>query len=106
MIEDVEPRQVAERMRSSQPPVLVDVREDWERGIAALPGSVHIAMGQIPQRLSELPRDREIVLYCHHGGRSRQVAQWLEWQGYDRLANLQGGIDEWSQTVDPEIPRY
>jgi rhodanese-related sulfurtransferase len=86
--------------------LLVDVREDWERELASIPGSLHVPMGEVPARVDELPRDREVILYCHHGGRSLQVARWLEWQGYDRLANLEGGIDGWSQDVDPETPRY
>lgn len=106
MIDNLTPRQAAERLRGDDPPLLVDVREDWERDLASLPGAVHLPMGELPARLGELPRDREIVLLCHHGARSLQVAQWLSWQGYDRLANLDGGIDEWSRQVDPETPRY
>jgi rhodanese-related sulfurtransferase len=105
MIEPLHPRQAAERLQTGDCLVL-DVREDWEREIAAIPGSQHIPMGEVPARLDELPGDRPIILYCHHGARSLQVARWLEWQGYDRLANLEGGIDEWSQQVDPETPRY
>lgn len=105
MIEHLEPRQAAERLQGDDC-VVVDVREDWERGVAAIPGSRHIPMGEVPGRLDELPADRDIILYCHHGARSLSVARWLERQGYDRLSNLEGGIDEWSRQVDPEIPRY
>lgn len=106
MIEDLTPNEVAERLSTDSPPLLVDVREDWERELAAIPGSIHIPMGQLPTRITELPTDREIVLTCHHGARSLQVAQWLEAQGYDELGNLEGGIDAWSEQVDPSIPRY
>jgi rhodanese-related sulfurtransferase len=105
MIQHLGPQQVAERLGSGTA-VVLDIREAWEREIALIPGSAHIPMGELPARVDELPRERDIILYCHHGGRSLQVAHWLERQGYDRLANLDGGIDEWSLTVDPETPRY
>jgi len=106
MIDRLSARQVADRLDAEDPPVLVDVREDWERQIASIPGSVHIPLGELPARAGELPSDRPLVLHCHHGGRSMQAAQWLTAQGHDRVANLEGGIDDWSLTVDPEIPRY
>lgn len=106
MIDHLGPRQVAERLRSDEPPLLIDVREDWEREIAAIPDSRHVPITEMGTRLDEFPPDRDIILYCHHGARSLQVARWLEWQGYDRLANLEGGIDAWSLHVDPQTPRY
>ena len=106
MIDNLDPRQAAERLEGDDPPLLVDVREHWERKIASIPGSLHLPMGEMPARVGELPRDRELILLCHHGARSQQVGQWLEQLGYDRLANLDGGIDEWSRHLDPEIPRY
>lgn len=86
--------------------MLIDVREGWEREVASLPGSVHIPLGELPARAGELPSDRAIVFQCHHGARSLQAAEWLTAQGHDRVANLEGGIDAWSLTVDPDTPRY
>lgn len=106
MLEEIAPPSAAERLRGPEPPLLVDVREPWERELASIPGSMGLPMSEAAQRLEEFPRDRDIIVHCHHGGRSAQTAAWLESQGYTRLANLAGGIDEWSQTVDPEIPRY
>lgn len=106
MIEDLTASQVAERLASDAAPLLVDVREPWEREAAAIPGSLHIPMAEIPQRLGELPADRDVVVYCHHGARSMRVASWLAQQGYHRVANLSGGIDGWSLQVDQTIPRY
>ncbi|MGH8886436.1 MAG: rhodanese-like domain-containing protein [Egibacteraceae bacterium] len=106
MIEELEPRQVAERLCGSDPPLLVDVREPWEHQTAAIGGARHIPLGALPSRVDELPRDRPIVLHCHHGGRSMQAARWLELNGYPRLVNMNGGIDAWSQTVDETVPRY
>jgi adenylyltransferase/sulfurtransferase len=54
----------------------------------------------------ELPRDKPILIHCHHGGRSMQATQWLRRNGNDRVANVAGGIDAWSQAIDPSVPRY
>ncbi|MBL8383068.1 MAG: sulfurtransferase [Burkholderiales bacterium] len=86
-------------------PVLLDVREAWEVQTAALPGIVHVPMRELPARVAELDAAREIVSICHHGGRSMQVALFLERQGF-RVHNLAGGMDAWSREVDPAVPRY
>ena len=86
-------------------PLLLDVREGWEVETAALPGITHIPMQEIPGRVAELDGDREIVSICHHGGRSMQVALFLERQGM-KVHNLSGGMDAWSREVDPTVPRY
>ena len=87
-------------------PLVVDVREPWEHEKARIDGATLIPMREIPARLSELPADRDIVVLCHHGARSAQVAAWLARNGLSRVHNLAGGIDAWSRTVDPAIPRY
>lgn len=106
MIEDLTPRQVAERLDTDAPPLLLDVREDWERQVASIDGSAHIPMGAVPGRFEELPEDRDIVVICHHGNRSRVVAEWLAQRGITRVTNLAGGIDAWASELDPDIPRY
>jgi sulfur-carrier protein adenylyltransferase/sulfurtransferase len=103
---DLTPADVADRLASDAPPTLVDVREDWERQVATIHPSVHIPLGELPARLSELPEDAELVLYCHHGARSLRAALWLEVQGFDDVGNLDGGIDAWSCEIDDTIPRY
>ncbi len=85
--------------------VLLDVREAWEFEQVHVAGSLHIPMGEIPDRLEELNSGRTYVVMCHHGGRSQQVAQYLGSQGY-AVANLAGGIDAWAATLDPRLPRY
>ena len=91
-------------------PVLLDVREGWEVQSASVRAQGFdlqwIAMGEIVQRLDEIPRDRPIACLCHHGMRSMQVARFLEQQGFEDVVNLQGGIDAWSSDVDPTVPRY
>jgi rhodanese-related sulfurtransferase len=86
--------------------MLLDVREGFERERSAIEGSVWIPMREIPSRAGELPADREIIVFCHHGSRSAQVAMYLLRSGHRRVRNLAGGIDAWSSLVDPSVPRY
>ena len=87
-------------------PLLLDVREQWEWDRARIEGARHIPMRDIPARVSEIDRDKEVVAICHHGGRSMQVAMFLEKNGFSKVHNLQGGVDAWSRTVDPAVPLY
>jgi rhodanese-related sulfurtransferase len=88
-------------------PVLLDVREPWEAETASIPGATLIPMGEITSRAyTELDPDAPIVVVCHHGARSLSVTMWLRSQGFDHAQSLAGGIDEWSRTIDPTIPRY
>lgn len=91
-------------------PIVLDVREPWEVQTASVKAQgfdlVHMPMASIPARLHELPRDRAIACLCHHGGRSAQVAYFLQNQGYDEVVNINGGIHLWSAEVDPSIPQY
>ena len=86
-------------------PLILDVREPWEIATASLDGTVNIPMGDIPSRLAELDPDRETIVMCHHGVRSAQVAMYLARNGFERVLNLAGGIDAWSD-VDSSVPRY
>ena len=91
-------------------PVLLDVREPWELRLAALrlPGAraLDIPMDELPARLNELPDDVPIVCLCHHGVRSAHVAAYLARAGFDEVWDVIGGIDAWSQEIDPSLPRY
>jgi rhodanese-related sulfurtransferase len=87
-------------------PVLLDVREPWEFQTCSIAGSVHIPMGEIPARAQELDPQAEHVVICHHGGRSMQVAMFLEKNGFVGVHNLAGGVDSWARTVDPSLPVY
>ncbi|MBS0320269.1 MAG: sulfurtransferase [Proteobacteria bacterium] len=88
-----------------EPPLVVDVREAWERDICALPGVHAIPLRELPARVAELPQDRDLVVVCHKGGRSAQACAWLSARGY-RTFNLAGGMDAWARTVDPGMRRY
>lgn len=85
--------------------ILLDVREPHEIALAKINPHIHIPMGTILVRHEELDKDTPIVVMCHGGVRSAQVCQYLEPLGYD-VTNLEGGIDAWSQLVDPSVPRY
>jgi adenylyltransferase/sulfurtransferase len=86
---------------------LLDCREPGEHQTANIAGAKLIPMREIPGKLAELePRNAHIVVHCHHGGRSLRVTQWLREQGFPNVQNMSGGIDAWSQIIDPKVPRY
>ena len=107
MIKDITPREFLDRRAGGADMTLLDVREDWETALAPVPADiVHIPMGQIADRLSELDPQQETVVICRSGGRSLQVAQFLSAQGFGSVSNLAGGILAWSRDLDPRIPQY
>lgn len=87
---------------------LLDVREPNEIEICSIADANAIAMNLIPLYLDQIPDNKTIVIYCHHGVRSYHVAQYLIANGFDetQLYNLKGGIDDWALTVDKLMPRY
>lgn len=98
--------EAARLLASSTPPLLLDVREPWEVETACVAGALCIPMGEVPTRLAELDKDRPVLVMCHHGRRSAQVAYLLERSGFREVINLGGGIDAWSEQVDPGVARY
>jgi len=107
MVNELAPRDFIERRAAGHPMTLLDVREDWETALAPVPTEVvHIPMGQIAERLEELDPKQETVVICRSGGRSLQVAHFLESQGFASISNLAGGILAWSRDIDPRIPQY
>jgi adenylyltransferase/sulfurtransferase len=105
MVHDINPATLQARLAEADPPLVLDVREAWEREIAHLPGTTDIPMGEVTGRLGELPRDRDIVVMCRSGGRSRKVAEYLDGKGY-RVSNLAGGILAWASDIDPTLKTY
>lgn len=85
---------------------LLDIRDDWERAIGSLAGSIDIPMSTLPESLDRLSPDSAVVVLCHHGMRSFQAALWLRDQGFENAFSVAGGIDAWSIEVDPSITRY
>lgn len=103
---ELAPREINARLESGEALVLLDVREPYELQISRLDHAIHIPMSQIASRRVEIPRDRPVVVFCHHGVRSSQVIEYLAAHGYTNLVNMQGGIDAWARQVDPSIPLY
>ena len=102
----IEPTALKSRLDRGESVFVLDVREAFEIFLAPFPGATHIPMGDIPSRLTELDPDCETVVVCHHGFRSAQVAMYLARMGFERVLNLSGGIDAWSEDADPSTPRY
>ncbi|KQX05601.1 MULTISPECIES: ThiF family adenylyltransferase [unclassified Leifsonia] len=98
--------ELATMLASAQPPVLLDVREDWEAEIAELPGSIRIPFGELGSRVGELDPSAPVVVYCHHGVRSAHALVYLEQSGFAQASHLAGGIEDWAASVDPGMKRY
>ena len=106
MIEEINAVDAA-KLKEQDPEVcFLDVREDMELEICRIDGALHIPMGTIPETFEQLPRSATIVVLCHHGMRSMQVAQFLQAQGFTDLKNLAGGIHAWAHSVDPNMAQY
>lgn len=104
---EITAQQLKEYLQVTQPaPLLLDVREPWEYEICHIEGAQLIPMQQIPQAFKTLDPQQEIVVICHHGRRSLQVAGYLERMGFTRLINLTGGVDAWAHDVDRSMPTY
>jgi rhodanese-related sulfurtransferase len=107
MVSELSPREFLDRRAAGLSMTLLDVREDWEVALAPVPAEhLHIPMGEVADRLGELDPARETVVICRSGGRSMQVANFLERRGFASVLNLAGGILAWSHDVDPNIPVY
>ena len=107
MLGELTPREFLDRRDAGEELTLLDVREDWEVKLAPVPThTVHIRMGEISDRIAELQPKMTTVVICRSGGRSAQVAQFLERQGFEKVFNLSGGILVWSRVIDPRIPQY
>jgi rhodanese-related sulfurtransferase len=88
--------------------VLLDCRESSEWDTARIEGASLLPMSELAERVGELngKQGDNVVVHCHHGGRSLRVAMWLRQQGFSRAKSMAGGIDKWSLEIDPSVPRY
>jgi rhodanese-related sulfurtransferase len=104
---EITPEELKQKLDSNESLTLLDVREPWEFQAAHIAGAKHIPMGEVPSRAhQELDPDDHIVVVCHHGVRSLNVANWLRQQGFEKAQSARGGIDHWSRTIDPTVPLY
>jgi rhodanese-related sulfurtransferase len=102
------PQELAGKLRSANPPRLLDVRQPEENAFVALPNSTLIPLGELAERMDEVEewKRNEVVVYCHHGIRSAQAVAQLRAAGFANVHNLAGGIDGWTDEIDPTLPRY
>lgn len=105
-INQVSATELKTRIQNEPHLLLLDVREPNEFQYASIENSVLIPLNQIPERLSELDPQQEMVVICHHGVRSSQACMYLVHSGFTNVSNLTGGIDAWSSDCDSSVPRY
>jgi rhodanese-related sulfurtransferase len=103
---EISPEIVSEMTQSEEEFVLLDVREDWEWERAHLEGAIHIPLSELSGRLGELHPELSIIVYCHKGEQSLDACLLLWEAGYRKVRALSGGIDLWSEVIDPEVPKY
>jgi adenylyltransferase/sulfurtransferase len=102
----ITPKELAARLREGDALQLVDVREDFEREICALPGAIPLPLGEVAARLGELDRGRETVVFCKSGRRSQTAMGHLTAGGFTNVRNLEGGILAWAREVEPAMRTY
>src|SRR2546429_3663559 len=103
---EMSPHQLKRKIDAEEPFELIDVREPFEYEIARIDGAKLIPLGEISERLNELSGERPIVVHCHTGKRSAQAVRLLQQRGFANVYNLEGGIDAWSDQIDPNVPKY
>jgi len=105
-VNPLQPIDLKKKLDNREDIFLLDVRQPWEFSLAAIEGSENFPQGEVVDRQQEFVFEEEIVVICHHGERSQTVAQELVESGFKKVHNLVGGIDAWSQVIDPTISRY
>jgi adenylyltransferase/sulfurtransferase len=105
-VPEIEAEELARRLASGTPPFLLDVREPWEWAVGSLAerGARLIPAGEVEERMGEIPKDRDVVVYCRSGGRSLSAARTLAAAGRGPVASLRGGITAWARDVEPGLP--
>jgi len=106
-MQEITAAELKRRMDAGDDIQLIDVRQPDEYAFAKIKGAKLIPLGEIVQRMSEIDRNKEIVLQCKAGGRSAKAIEMLERAGFEgKMSNLRGGITSWSNEVDPSVPKY
>lgn len=105
---EIVPAEVKKMLDGGVDFVLLDCREPDEHATVHIKQATLLPMSELPDRLNELTphRERQIVVHCHHGGRSLRVTRWLREQAFPRVQSMAGGIDQWAVEIDPTLPRY
>ncbi len=104
----ITPSELKARIDAGDVPILLDVREPFELAIADLPEleQLRIPVGDVGERMSEIPKDQEVIVYCRSGGRSEAVAKLLKSMGWGGVVNLDGGVLRWREDIDPSLQAY
>jgi rhodanese-related sulfurtransferase len=97
VISEIDSAGLQEKIAAGEDIHLVDIRTPAEVAQAAIPDAVHLPMHLLPLRMTELPKDKEVVLYCRSGARSYHACTYLVQQGFDNVINLRGGIIAWAR---------
>jgi len=107
-VPEITPTELNARLEAGDVPVLVDVRELFERRIADLPEhrQHHIPTGELLSRMGEVDQAAEVVVYCRSGQRSAWAVRLLLERGYEQVLNLKGGVLGWREEVDPSLKKY
>ncbi len=106
-MESISPAQLRDLMNDPEAEIIIiDVREDWELEHCKITNCLHIPMNLIPDSLHQLEFNLPIIVYCHHGLRSMQIANFLTSHGYIHVLNLEGGINAWANDVDSDMATY
>ncbi len=100
------PSELKDRIENGDDLVILDVRENWEHSRVRIPNAIHIPLAQLPQKLAQIDKDKDVVVYCHHGVRSLQACHFLKKNGFEKVKNLHGGIDAYALHADRSLPRY
>lgn len=103
-VREISAQELKRRLDAGEKLQLLDVRDPREVALARLPGSVHIPLRQLLGRLEELQPDVDIIAVCKSGGRSHRAVELLDGEGFERIANLAGGLDAWRREIDPTLP--
>ena len=105
---EISVRDAAAALGGPSPPLLLDCRTPEEHATARLAAAVLIPLQELPARIGELEAHRAapLIVHCHHGMRSLRVAQWLRDRGFALAQSMRGGIDAWTDEIDPTIPKY
>ena len=103
-VDEIRPRELQELLARGEV-TLLDIREPWEAEICSIGGGALVPMRSLPHRLQEIPREKPVALYCHHGMRSMMAARFLAEHGFNALS-LAGGIARWADEIEPAMARY
>lgn len=106
MVDEISVERLKAMVDAGEAPRVLDVREAHELEISSLPFAFHIPMGEVPARMGELDPEAPLIVMCRSGGRSMQVARFLEARGFRSVSNLAGGILAWGERIDPSLSPY